>query len=203
MTAALERDLDAILAMAARSNSPMLAVGAERYKRALGDRKKPKEEPKPRGPQLELWTARADGALEAWRGRLAPDATIRCDHFNAPVLPLKACLERQNARWPGGNKWGDGKVRAKKAGIHRYCSSGKCEQGKEYAASVSEGWAPKKFKFYRDDTPEQRRAMKKYIRSLPEGSSPVIDAAGEEPEVLDFEEPDLDVREFVPKRSGE
>jgi hypothetical protein len=118
---------------------------------------------------------------------------VRCDYFDSDILPLKVCLERQGATWPGSNRWKDGKVRAKKAGIHEFCSSGRCQQGQEYAASVVCEYQTPKFKFYKDDTPAQRRARKTWIRSHTDGEVPTLDTPpGEDrPPPLDLSDPDV------------
>jgi hypothetical protein len=190
LTKSLERDLQAGLAMAVRNSNPMLSVWAGRFRLELERRRRPR--PPPSTLQLALWILLPDGQLEPWRGRLAPGANVRCDHF-ACLLPLRTCLERQGAVWPGGNRWKDGKVRAKKAGIHEFCSSGECEQGREYAASVVFEYQTPKFKFYKDDTPAQRRARKTWIRSHTDGEVPTIDTPpGEDrPPPLDLSDPDV------------
>lgn len=188
LSTALERDLEAGLAMAARSPVPLLSVWASRFRVVLDARRNPV--PVTRS-QLALWVSLPDGHVEPWHARLQPTDSVQCDHFNARI-PLRTCLERQGATWPGGNKWKDGTVKAKKAGIHEYCSSGKCEQGKEYAQSVVLGYQTPKFKFYKDDTPAQRRARKTWIRSHTDGEVPTLDTPpGEDrPPPLDLSDSD-------------
>jgi hypothetical protein len=172
------RDLEAVLAMATRAGPPALIVNARLFRKKLDSRRKPEELPPEELPfvqQLWLWIERPGGQLEVWRGRLSLGESVCCDHFDAPITPLKTCLERQGATWPGGNRYKDGKVRAKKAGIHPYCSSGKCDQGKCYALSVKGEWIMERFKFYRDDTPAQRKAMKEFKQSHTD-FVPMIDA---------------------------
>jgi hypothetical protein len=170
--------------IAERSGNPTLAVAAAQFLRAVRARELAKaEHPDVLEGQLALWVARPDGSFEGWRGRLKPTDPVRCDHFGCSALPIKTCLDRQGAKWPGGNRWGDGSVKAKKAGIHPYCSSGQCEQGKGYAEQVQVGWTARRFKFYRDDTPAQRLARKRFIRTRPDGEVPFIDSTIEkEPE---------------------
>jgi hypothetical protein len=165
LPAAMIRDLLALLTMGQRAGSPALSVAAARYRRAIEMRRVGTKESHNGNGQLALWTDGANGAFEPWRGRMGIDALVRCDHFNAGSIPLRTCLLRQGATWPGGNRWKDGQVRAKKARIHPYCGSGRCTQGKEYAARVAVEWTQPRFKFYRDDTPIQRRARQSFIRS--------------------------------------
>ena len=199
LTTPLEADVVAFIAIGKRSSSAMMAVAAERLEKALlqrrADRDRRAKELRAKGemqgklePQLDLWILRPDGTLERWRGRMEPTACVACAHFNTKTMPLKVCLERQSATWPGGNKWKDGTVRAKKAGVHPYCRSGQCVQGKEYAASVVVGFSVPRFKFYRDDTPLQRKARKVYIRSRPDGEVPMMDLPAGAGSPIEFED---------------
>jgi hypothetical protein len=108
---------------------------------------------------------------------LQPDDPVRCDFFDA-TLPAAVCLARQRARWPGGNRWGDGSVRARKAAIFGFCGSGLCAQGAGYAARTvydpSADWSRGRYKFFRPDAGEQRRRRREWIRERAE-EVPTID----------------------------
>ena len=175
LTVPLLRELEDLLDTVERCAPPAAQVKAARLRKELLARVPRRELTEPLKGQIPLWTSGGGGELCPWRGRLPPEAIISCPHFSGPAIPLVTCLVRQGATWPGGNRWKDGSVRAKKAGIHPYCSSGACMDGKLYAASVVATWMPPKFKFYRDDTPAQRRARKEYIVSHPDGGVPTMD----------------------------
>lgn len=80
------------------------------------------------------------------------------------IVPLKTCLQRQDAKWPG-----------KRAAIHEFCASGECEQGCAYrvraAYSATADWASKSkakrgsYQFFRKDAGVQRQKRRLYIRS--------------------------------------
>lgn len=184
LTNGLRKDLEAILAMAQRSGAPLLSVAAERFSETLAKRSRPAE---PLPGQLALWE---DG--QPWRGRLGPETPVRCDRF-ASTIPLRCCLQRQDALWPG-----------KRAGIHEYCHSGACPQGKEYrvraAYSASADWASKSkqgrgsYQFFRRDVGEQRRRMRLYDREQVPGPREAPDSPAAEVAALD---PTDEVREIV------
>ncbi len=58
----------------------------------------------------------------------------------------------------------DGSAIAKRAGIHEYCASGLCRQGKGYRERLP-GYVPPGFRFYRPGSHEQRVARRTWIRS--------------------------------------
>jgi hypothetical protein len=189
LTTAQRKDLEAILAMVQRSGAPLLVVAASRFEKTLEKRQRA---PAVLPGQLALWEGD-----QPWRGRLGPDTPVRCDRLSTPtqpcIVPLKTCLQRQDARWPG-----------KKAPIHEYCGSGKCEQGKDYrlrsAYSASADWASKSkqgrtsYQFFRKDVGEQRRRMRQFDRErVPEArEAPAAPVA----EVADLDPTD-EVREIV------
>jgi hypothetical protein len=190
LTTAQRKDLEAILAMAQRSGSPMLVVAATRFEKAIEKRQR---SPEVLPGQFALWEE--DGS--PWRGRLGADTPVRCDRMSTPehpcVIPLKTCLQRQDAVWPG-----------KKAKIHEYCGSGKCAQGDEYrlrtAYSAAEDWASKSkngrptYQAYRKDAGVQRKRMKQHdLERLGQGrAEPTSPAA----EVADLDPTD-EVREIT------
>jgi hypothetical protein len=98
-------------------------------------------------------------------GRLFEWDLVRCDHFSC-TLPARQCVMRQEARWPGGNRRGDGTVVPKRAGVHGYCSSGVCDQGAEYRTRLV-GFEPPRHSFYRDDSRAQHRARRMVYLSNP------------------------------------
>ncbi len=188
LTGALERTVEAVLRMAVRSGAPALAVSAERLLSDFEKRRAAKLTPVTER-QLVLWTEKPDGSLERWRGRLPLDACVDCKAFGA-TLPLRTCLLRQGSTWPGGNKLKDGSVRKKKAGIHPYCASKRCEQGNLYAASVAGAWAPPVYSEFRRDTPQQLAARERYLAVSPDAAANLdrVPEITQESEALDPED---------------
>lgn len=188
LNATLRKDLEALLAMARRSGAPALSVAAERFAMAMEKRQRAAAL---LPGQLALWEP--DGS--PWRGRLGPDTPVRCDRF-ASTIPLRCCLQRQDALWPG-----------KKAGIHEYCHSGACEQGKEYsrrsAYSASAEWASKSkqgrgsYQFFRRDVGEQRRRMRQHDREQVPGQREAAESPAAEVAALD---PTDEVREITGRK---
>lgn len=172
------RELELIFQMAERTGSPLLIVSVRRFREAL--RRQEAEAPRPLRFQLYLWED--DGT--PWRGRLGPDAPIRCEHFGA-TIPLKTCLQRQDAKWPG-----------KSAAIHEFCASGSCAMGEmnrvRAAYCAGADWASRSkagrasFQFYRRDAGAQRAARRIYQQSQPdrllseEESQPRLDGEDED-----------------------
>lgn len=108
---------------------------------------------------------------------------FRCTHFGNCLTEVRHCMERQGARWPGGNRLKSGAVREKKAAIHPYCASGRCEQGTDLRERCTfrpeDVWSKGRYRFYREDTLDQRKAMKAYDAERP---------ASERAELTPFEE---------------
>jgi hypothetical protein len=133
---------------------------AVRLIRALAEASVPTPTPPPDEYQLAL-PVLVPFAGEVPRGTLLEMDLVPCDRFCAKVT-VKACLQRQAARWPGGNKLADGSVREKGAGVHAYCASGQCEQGKDYRARCpwipEDFWSKGRFRFFRPDVLKQRAA---------------------------------------------
>ena len=174
LPSAMVAGLRAILAMVRRSGSPMVVVTAQRYQQEL-EKHAASEAPPGDQRQLGLWEMRPDGTSTRWRGRLQLHDAVTCAEFSSPALPLRTCLLRQGATWPGGNRCADGTVRKKKAGIHPYCASGKCEQGRLYMASAPVGWVCPIYSEFRKDTPQQLVARERWQQTHP-AQSPTIDA---------------------------
>jgi hypothetical protein len=100
------------------------------------------------------------------RGTVFETDFFVCTHFGNCLTEVRHCLERQGAKWPGGNRMRNGSVKEKHAGVHPFCSSGKCEQGNDLRRRCSylpeDVWSKGRFRFFRDDTPKQRQAMKRH-----------------------------------------
>lgn len=106
---------------------------------------------------------------------LEPGDPVRCGHYDC-VLPVKVCLQRQDARWPGAGR---------KAPIYAYCGSGRCGQGAGYRRLTrylpAEEWRSRsksrspRYQSYRGDAGAQRRRMRLQALSRPEGEVPTID----------------------------
>lgn len=189
LTSAQRKDLDALLAMARRAGAPALSVAAERFGAGLEKRARV---PEVLPGQLALW----EGG-EPWRGRLEADTVVRCDRLSTPtqpcLIPLKTCIQRQDALWPG-----------KKAHIHEYCGSGKCAQGTDYRSrtdySAADDWASKSkngrgtYQSFRKDVGVQRSRMKKFDREQVPGQREAPEAPAAEVADLD---PTDEVREIV------
>ncbi len=96
---------------------------------------------------------------------------FRCAHFSSCLVDVKTCMLRQGAKWPGGNRLKDGSVREKKAKVHPYCGSGKCDQGHDLAMRCAfrpeSVWTKGRYKFYRPDSHLQREAAKKLRAEAP------------------------------------
>jgi hypothetical protein len=90
---------------------------------------------------------------------------FECTRFGRCRMEVRTCLLRQGAKWPGGNRLKDGSVREKRAAIHPYCASGECGQGGDLAKRCTfrpeAVWSKGRYRFFRDDTPDQRKAMKR------------------------------------------
>lgn len=183
-SATLAREITALLTEVKLRGMPAHAVAAER----LLARIEAANEPAPLPGQFPLWEP--DGS--PWRGRLGPSVPIACDRFGAPgrpaILPLRTCLQRQDAKWPG-----------KRAPIYDFCGSGKCEQGLGYrlraAYSAAEDWASRSkhhrptYQPYRRDAGAQRRRQRELL--LAEERIPTIDTPPAE---------ELEVAEAIPKK---
>jgi hypothetical protein len=193
LTTAQRKDLEAILAMAQRSGAPSLSVAAERFAAVIEKRARAVA---PLPGQLALWE---NG--EPWRGRLAGDDLVRCDRLSTPLkactIPVRTCIQRQDARWPG-----------KKAKIHEHCGSGKCAQGAEYRSrtdySAEEDWASKSkkgstaYQTYRKDAGVQRQRMRQFDleQVVPGRAEPLSPSA----EVADLDPTD-EVREIMERKA--
>ncbi len=96
---------------------------------------------------------------------------FRCMRFGDCLTEVRTCLLRQGARWPGGNRCKDGSVREKKAGVHPYCASGSCEQGHDLfvrcAFRPEAVWSKGRYRFFREDSHEQRERAKKLRMETP------------------------------------
>jgi hypothetical protein len=114
--------------------------------------------------------------------RLSPDDPFHCDTYDC-ALATKFCLARQRARWPGGNRTSSGAVVEKRAGIHPFCSSGRCAQGVELARQVdydpTASWSKRRFKFFAPGVPLARQRMKLARLSEPPTPAHQLDEADE------------------------
>lgn len=94
---------------------------------------------------------------------LAPETSMTCDRYGC-TMAVRHCLERQAARWPGGNRWKSGAVKSKRAPIYDWCGSGRCEQGGQIAALCAwrpeSTWSKGRYRFFADSVPVQRQRMR-------------------------------------------
>jgi len=119
----------------------------------------------PGAPALRVWDAR-----EGLPPRLLASDHVACPHFHVRCMPLTTCLERQEARWPGRNKLGDGTLRDKRAAVYDYCRSGLCPEGNAYRRATPRGWEPTLAAnpgrmFYRTDAHDQHVARRAWYLS--------------------------------------
>ena len=127
----------------------------------------PKPVPPPPG-QVSLWHPETG---TPWQ-RLPISANVVCVPFTPPgaehltVIPVRCCLARQAATWPGRNRKKDGSSVAKRAAIHDKCAT--CTLGPFYLDAVRRedpDYALPKYKTYRPDSHEQHVERRKFIRS--------------------------------------
>ncbi len=182
LTAALERDLDRFLGEVEVRGAPSHAVKAAQIRKALKERREPQAAPPGQSP---LWESNESGAQVPWRGRLGPSTPVRCDRFSTPtkpcILPLKTCLQRQDAVWPG-----------KKAKLYDVCQD--CAQGAEYkrraAYSAAADWASRSkngrptYQPFRKDSGLQRKKMAEFdARARAERIPTLEEPPAEEPQI--------------------
>lgn len=140
------------------------------------------------------------------KGAIRENDLVQCDRYACRLL-LRVCLQRQDAKWPGGNRKKDGSVVAKKAGIYEFCASGTCAQGVEYRKrsgyDAGEAWAAGSkrgsaaYQFFRKDVGDQRKKRRTHIRSNLD-MVPDLDHPPGQPERVQVEPDDAeDVREIL------
>ena len=179
LTAAAERDLVMVLEAVAAGRRPRAA--AARLLAAV----RTLARPTPRAAHADqLWLFRLDADGAPWwqdqgrrfrpapaLGPLRPDDLVTCSHFRCRLL-VRVCLQRQVARWPGGNRLKDGTVREKRAGVHPYCFDGACVEGAAHRErsgyQPKDDWSKGRFTFFRPGSGEQRAARKEQLLALPE-----------------------------------
>lgn len=199
-SAAVERDLVGVLEAVAAGRRPREAA---RALLALVQAR-PRRPRRPASPASQMWLFRLDSDCSPWwtdptrpfrpapaAGPLRADDLVACDHFRCRLL-VRVCLQRQAARWPGGNRLKDGSIREKRAGVHAYCFAG-CDQGKGYRDRTDyrpeEAWSKGRFSFFRPGSGEQRAARRAQLLAEPE-LTPDIDHPPGAPEAcaLDLED---------------
>jgi len=210
LPAAVERDLVGVLEAVAAGRRPREAA------RALLALVRAKPRAARQRPTVQLWLFRVDADCAPWwadrtspfriasaAGALRPDDLVACSHYHCRLL-VRVCVQRQIAKWPGGNRCADGSVKAKRAGIHAFCFSGACQEGKDhrersgYQPEVE--WSKGAFSFFRPGSGEQRRRRRELLLSTPEVTPDLDHPPGsiETGPAVDLE--DEDVRDILTGR---
>ncbi len=165
----------------------------------------------------QLWLFRLDAERSPWwadqarqfrpapaLGPLRPDDLVTCTQFQARLL-ARVCIQRQLARWPGGNRFKDGTVREKRAGVHPYCSSGSCTEGVDHRARTAydpeADWSKGRYTFFRPGSGEQCKVRRQLLLSIPELTPDIDHPPDLQPvQVPETEDAD-DIRDTVEGRS--
>ncbi len=191
MTARMQREVEALIAAAVTAGGP--AADQARAVAALLKPSAPRKAKAVNTAQRSFWDE-PTGA--PWR--ITPDTYVRCSHFNVSAMRAAVCLERQVARFPGGNRMGDGSIKQKTASIYPYCGSGQCVEGAAYKAAMPPGYEPKLktnpgHVFYKPDLNVQRRKRRVAMMSRPEGEPPDLDhpPGSQHRDEVDLADPDI------------
>lgn len=212
LSAAAQREVVGLLEAVVAGRRPREAA------RALLLRFRPRPRKPPRDTATDqLWLFRLDAECSPWwadqarqfrpapeLGPLRPDDLVLCAHFQCRLL-ARVCIQRQLARWPGGNRMKDGTVREKRAGVHPFCSSGICADGavtrSRTAYDPEADWSKGRYTFFRPGSGEQRAIRRQLILSTPEQVPDIDHPPGQQPvQAPDTEDVD-DIRDTVEGRS--
>lgn len=123
LTAALERDLRAGLAMAERNGPPSLSVWARRFHVVLEQQRIPRAATSIL--QLTLWSTVRTGRPERWLGRIPCDFTFHCVAENCTNISARECVRRQLTSEIQRTK----DTERGQASRYPLCKTGTCEQG--------------------------------------------------------------------------
>lgn len=127
------------------------------------------------GPNPPLLTYHATvGGAEIADPSAYPDALVCCPLMATPSglgkVLLVTCIQRQNATHPGRSRK-NGTLVKRTAGVHLFCASRECAQGRANARRAPAGYKPPRYNPIRP--PKEQRAQraarrKAYLESPPE-----------------------------------